>query len=62
METMRNMDKKGSGFIENGHFINGVCESGFDTNEREMRKVSLLIYFPIIDNEHIVEKKIKKIE
>ena len=41
METMRKMDKGGSGFIQNDGFIKGVCESGFDTNEREMKKVKL---------------------
>ncbi|CBY40088.1 unnamed protein product, partial [Oikopleura dioica] len=39
METMRSFDKKNTGFIENRRFINGVIDSGFDTNEREMRKV-----------------------
>ena len=39
METMRKMDKSGSGYIRNEAFIQGVCESGFDTNEREMKKV-----------------------
>ncbi|CAG5094899.1 Oidioi.mRNA.OKI2018_I69.XSR.g13940.t1.cds [Oikopleura dioica] len=39
METMRSFDKNNTGFIENKRFINGVIDSGFDTNEREMRKV-----------------------
>lgn len=39
METMRKMDKSSSGFINNEAFVKGVCESGFDTNEREMKKV-----------------------
>ena len=39
MEMMRNMDTNGSGYINNINFIRGVCDSGFNTNDREMYKV-----------------------
>ena len=39
MEMMRSMDTNGSGYINNINFIRGVCESGFETNEREMYQV-----------------------
>ena len=43
MEMMRSMDTNGSGYINNINFIRGVCESGFETNEREMYQVILAI-------------------
>lgn len=39
MEMMRTMDTNGSGYINNINFIRGVCDSGFNTNDREMYKV-----------------------
>lgn len=47
METMRSFDKNNTGFIENKRFINGVIDSGFDTNEREMRKVGVSSSFKL---------------
>ena len=41
MEMMRSMDTNGSGYINNINFIRGVCESGFETNEREMYQVKI---------------------
>ena len=39
MELMRSMDDKGNGYIDNIAFIRGICDSGFETTEREMYKV-----------------------
>ena len=51
MDQMRNMDKKGSGFITNDKFIKHMLDSNFRTTEREMRQVVKL--FDINDDGRI---------
>ena len=40
MELMRSLDNDGTGYINNICFIRGICESGFQTGEREMYQVT----------------------
>jgi dystonin len=54
METMRSFDKNNTGFIENRRFMNGVIDSGFDTNEREMRKVGFTCIADILCFDQVV--------